>query len=281
MTTLPTMECAAYSDRGRKRPVNEDQYLLAELNRSLLVEQSTLPVDDRTRIIGDTTTKLLVVADGMGGHVHGDRASSLAVRAITKAALQTAHCLFAPRAGESDTTLRQQLHHALMSCQTAVDADAEHTPEHRNMGTTLTMGCVLWPHLYVVHAGDSRCYLLRDAKLQQLTRDHTAAQALLDKGVLEADDVENTPYDHIVSNAIVARDDGEAVAPEVRRTNLHTDDQILLCTDGLTTHVDDSKIENVLVSAPSATHACETLVLLANELGGSDNVTVALCRINN
>jgi serine/threonine protein phosphatase PrpC len=277
-THLP-VACAGLSDRGRVRPSNEDQFLIAELNRSLLVEQTTLAVDDQTRLVGQATAKLLVVADGMGGHAHGNRASSLAVQTITAYALRTAHCLFAPD-DESDETLREQLSRALLSCQRVLDKEAKNTPSLQNMGTTLTMGCIIWPSLYVVHAGDSRCYLMRDEKLHQLTRDHTAAQQMVDDGVLEQERVGNTPFGHVLSNAIIAREDGSPVQPEVSRTALRAGDAVLLCSDGLIAHVPERQMTAVLTSTPSPAEACERLVSIANEGGGSDNITVVIGRID-
>lgn len=261
------------------RPANEDQFLIAELNRSLLIEQTTLPLHARTRLFGRATAKLLVVADGIGGHAHGDLASSLAVQTVTRCALITAPCLFASDESVSETVLCEQLSHALLSCQRAMDADAERRPEHRQMGTTLTMGCIVWPNLYVVHAGDSRCYLLRRGALHRLTRDHTAAQELVDAGIMTEEATSRTPFAHVLSNAIIARDDGEVVHPEVRRTELSKGDTVVLCTDGLTLHLSEGEIARIVSSARSAGEACELLVRQANEAGGRDNITVAIGRV--
>jgi protein phosphatase len=147
-------------------------------------------------------------------------------------------------------------------------------PQRRGMGTTLTMAYVVWPRLYVVHAGDSRCYLLRYPHFRQITHDHTVAQKLVDAGEIEANDAETSQWSHVLWNVLGG--DVEEIHPSVYRADLRLGDMLLLCTDGLTKHVLDETICEMLAESNSAERACHDLVAAANDAGGSDNVTVVV-----
>ncbi len=155
------------------------------------------------------------------------------------------------------------------------DAGEEH-PRLRNMGTTLTVCYVTGPELFVIHAGDSRAYLSRDGELRRLTRDHTLAQTMIDAGVAEEGSPEERKRQHILTNCIGGPDLGLEVNVDHHR--LRSGDQLLLCTDGLTKHLEDPEIAEVLGRHPGPEDACRALVNLALERGGKDNVTVVLGR---
>jgi protein phosphatase len=151
------------------------------------------------------------------------------------------------------------------------------------MGTTLTMGYVVWPRLYVVHAGDSRCYLYRSAELKQITKDHTVAEKMLDKDVLTPDKVEESPWSNVLWNAVGGG--SEDISPEVYKAELQKDDILLLCTDGLTKHVKDEAIVRTLtgrITAPweGSQTVAEKLVEMANQEGGTDNITAVVARFS-
>lgn len=269
------IDCHGHSAVGRVRDVNEDQFLIADLARTLSVEQTSLPVDEQARRIAAMQGKLLVVADGMGGHASGQRASTLAIEAIAHYALEALPWIL-ELDQHLDSSFREQLQRALVRAEAAIEGDAAGAPEREGMGTTLTMAYVLWPHLYVVHVGDSRCYLLRGGQLQQLTRDHTVAQQMVDQGRLAPEDVESSEYAHVLWNAIVAVP--SKLAPEVYSAELCHGDSLLLCSDGLTKHVPQQAVTEFLGSARDAAHACQLLINRANEGGGSDNTTVVVAR---
>src|SRR5262249_3777304 len=143
------------------------------------------------------------------------------------------------------------------------------------MGTTMTVACSLGIDLFVTHVGDSRVYLCRQGHLHQLTRDHTLAQSLADRGVIPHEEVATHRLRHVLTRALGGKGEVEA---DVQRARLEDKDQLLLCTDGLTNMVDDAAIEAVLREAPTAGGACEALVERALKNGGKDNVTVVLAR---
>jgi protein phosphatase len=142
------------------------------------------------------------------------------------------------------------------------------------MGTTLTMAYVLWPRLYVVHAGDSRCYLLREGAMEQVTTDQTIAQKLVEQGTLTPDQARASRWNHVLWSCIGGGSPDLSV--EVYKTNLRVGDSLLLCTDGLTTVVSDCRIHELLTQSPGAAEACRRLCDAANEAGGPDNSTVVV-----
>jgi len=273
------MDCFGVTDVGRSRPENEDQFMIADLNKSLTVHQTSLNVDDHSRLFGSSQGKLLIVADGMGGHAAGARASALAVDTLTTYVLNTLSWL--SRLDEqSEDDFKDDLRDALQRCQQAIISEAEAQPQRAGMGTTLTMAYVIWPRLYVVHAGDSRCYLLHGTKLKQITRDHSMAQ--LQRETTEAPTADEPPEDeegpesHVLWNALGGTE--EELTVEVKRTRLGIGDSLLLCTDGLTRHVPRERIAELLRKDAMAEQVTRQLVDEANAGGGSDNITAVVAR---
>jgi protein phosphatase len=269
------MDCYGLTDVGKVRDVNEDQFLIAELSKSLLIHQTSLSHEDHSRLFGGSQGHLLLVADGMGGHAAGKQASSIAVDSLAHYVLNTMSWFLRLREGREDDLLGE-LEAALRECQARVAAASSASPEHRGMGTTLTMAYLLWPRLYVVHAGDSRCYLLRGSRLRQITTDHTMARRLVDRGVLEPGGAEESRWSHVLWNCIGGG--SQDLSVEVHKATLHLGDTLLLCTDGLTKSIGDEQIGAVLRQGQGAEPTCRRLVALANEQGGVDNITVVVAR---
>jgi protein phosphatase len=133
------------------------------------------------------------------------------------------------------------------------------------------MATFVWPWMYVVQIGDSRCYAFSDGRLTQVTRDQTLAQDLVDKGVLPKERAASSPFSHVLASAI----GGQAATPEVTRLDISRRGTVLLlCSDGLTKHVSDAQIAAELGRLTSAEQVCRTLLQMALDGGGSDNVTV-------
>ena len=276
MKTAPIqLDAHGHTDVGRKRERNEDQFLVSTLSKSLLVEQTSLQLDDRTRLHGAVQGSLMLVADGVGGHEGGEVASRIAVEAIVRFALNTMPWFFGlDHAREDD--LVAVLGAAIERSEAAVCEEQERASLPR-MGTTMTMAYVLWPLLYLVHAGDSRAYLLREGELRQLSRDHTLAQLLSDQaGESHGEDTFQGRVGDVLVNAVGA--DGNRVRPEVSKHRLVPDDRLLLCTDGLTKHLSDDEILSVLAETGDAATASQRLVDEANRAGGSDNITAVVAR---
>lgn len=269
------MDCFGTTHVGRRRPTNEDQFLIADLNKSIHVHRTSIGFDHQTRLFGNSQGKLLLVADGMGGHEAGERASMLAIDAVATYTLNMMRWFF--RLDEQDeddlvADLKQSLEH----CQAAIQREIAAFPQRRGMGTTLTMVYIVWPRMYVVHVGDSRCYLHRGGKLTQITHDHTLAE--LHQGTQRRMPAGRAGHglSHVLWN-VIGGDDHQLV-PEVHRATLQMGDAVLLCTDGLTRHVEDAELTGQLNARGTAEETCERLVAQANAAGGSDNITVVLAR---
>lgn len=266
--------CHGRSDVGSVRERNEDQFLIADLCKSMLVHQSTL-IRDESRLFSDVQGQLLLVADGMGGHAAGDRASQLTTATIADYVLQTMPW-FMGLHHEPEEHLDDILRSAVAACDRAVSFESNRAPTEVGMGTTLTMAYVIWPRMYVVHVGDSRCYLFRGDSLRQISRDQTMLRMLEEDGSELSDDVRRR-FGSILLNSI--GHSSERLRTEVYRIDLEEEDVILLCSDGLSDTVEDAEIEALLRRHSTDEQACcDSLVQAANDRGGRDNVTVVVSR---
>ena len=141
-----------------------------------------------------------------------------------------------------------------------------------SMGTTMTMVYIVWPRAFVVHVGDSRCYLMRKGELAQITVDHTVSEIMVETGKMSREEVRRSPMGHALWNVLGGR--STELAVDVYKLTLQRDDVLLLCTDGLYNMVPQEALQELLNSNSGAESACRKLVDLANENGGKDNITV-------
>jgi serine/threonine protein phosphatase PrpC len=268
---LTQMDCFGLTDPGLKRPTNQDHYLIADLNKSMRIHDTSLTLDNETRVYGGSQGKLLVVADGMGGEAEGERACTIAVDQLTTYVLNSlSWCFRLEQNSEQD--FEDHLKEALESCQKSIhDVVAAH-PEMQSMGTTMTMVYIVWPRAFVVHVGDSRCYLLRNGELAQITVDHTVSEIMVETGKMSREEAQHSPMGHALWNVLGGR--STELAVDVYKLTLKRDDVLLLCTDGLYNMVPQERLQELLTSHTSAESACRKLVDLANENGGKDNITV-------
>ncbi len=279
-TPEPTIESAGLTDRGRVREKNEDAFVIATLQRSLLIQHASPAAQGW--FTGNSAGLLLVVADGMGGQGGGDVASKVAIEAVVNHLLncmpwaaRRAAKAGAPSHSPSLTGMREELASAMaLGDATVKNAGAHSSTPH--MGTTLTLALLLGPIAYVAHVGDSRAYLLRKGQLSRLTRDHTLAQRLADESMQPIDVASR--LNNILWNSLGATED--LPEPEIQKLNLEPKDALLLCSDGLTKHVTDEQIAMVLSSRAPVTDRCATLIELANAAGGSDNITAVVAQAN-
>jgi serine/threonine protein phosphatase PrpC len=274
---LGSIEASGLTNVGRQRPVNEDAYLIATLQRSMVVHDAS-PAEARGWFAGSSAGTLLVVADGMGGQGGGDVASRVAIDTVASYLLNVMSWTsgMAPALARDRASLpgmREQLASALVVGDSTVKTAAAGSPTPA-MGTTLTMALVLWPVLYVAHVGDTRCYLLRSGKLTRLTTDHTLAQKIATVAV--PIDPESQ-LNHVLWNSLGGS--AEIPQPEMAKIELALGDRLLLCSDGLTKHVSDEQIAACLTAEEPNAARCARLVEHANAGGGSDNVTVVVASV--
>jgi protein phosphatase len=257
---------------GKVRENNQDHFLIAALHKRMEVLLTSLPDPDQATG-GERLAMLAMVADGVGGGPRGEEASRLAAEAITQYVTRSLHCYYTADSS-NEQTFPQTLEEAALQCHMDISRQAQDDPERAGMATTLTLWLGVWPRAYLLQVGDSRCYILRDGALTQISRDQTMAQELLDQGVLTRTDLLDTRWAHVLASAI----GGPAAAPVVTRLEQRWGDVGLLCSDGLTKHVPDERIRERLQSMTSAKQVCEALLQDALDAGGSDNVTVVVGR---
>jgi serine/threonine protein phosphatase PrpC len=268
---FPRVFAAGMTDRGRVREKNEDQFVVAEMTRAMHIRATSLP--QPPAIMGETVRgHLFIVADGMGGHNAGEQASALAVMTIEDFLLNTLRWFFTLQ-GDA---LLTEFQNALRAADDRVFAESRRRPETRGMGTTLTFAYASEDKLYVVHAGDSRLYVLRDGTLFQITTDHTLVGELVRQHIIDEKAAQEHPMRNVITNSIGG--DRQGVNPEVTRIALHPHDAVLVCSDGLTEMVPDAQITEVLQTVAEPAAACARLVEMANAAGGADNVTVVVAR---
>lgn len=275
MERFQSIDASGLTHPGRMRSVNEDHFLIGQLDKSLLITATSLSVGDQRRLIGAAEGQVFCVADGLGGHAAGERASATAVDTTAEYLVQTMPCIFQASA-LTEGDLRRELTAAVRRAQRAVRERASQDSSMRGMGTTLTMGFLRWPQLYLVHVGDSRAYLLRD-ELRRLTTDHTVLQQLLDTGRMRPGEAHDSLLAHSLWN--VVGDSAHDAFVDISIVELLTRDTLLLCTDGLVRHVSDPAIREILRTSSTAAEASRNLIDAANAGGGTDNVTVIVVRM--
>ncbi|WBB78033.1 protein phosphatase 2C domain-containing protein [Micromonospora sp. WMMD882] len=205
--------------------------------------------------------RLVAVADGMGGLPAGEVASEIVIRILDE--------LIPPEMpDDAENALRAVVQTANRRIRAAIDAE----PARDGMGTTLTAALLAGETLVVAQVGDSRCYLLRDGTLHQLTRDDTFVQALVDQGSLTPAAARQHPQRSLVTRAV----QGVDAPPTVARYTVLPNDRLLLCSDGLSDYVDDPTIASAVYTYGDRQQCVEQLVKLAHQSGAPDNVTVVV-----
>lgn len=258
--------------QGKVRKDNQDQFLIGSVYRRVMIAQTSLTELDRIPLGDERVAFLAMVADGVGGGVGGQRASATALEVATEYVTSTSDCVLSAHVGEQEFT--EALRAAALRSHEAVRARAAVEAGGRSMATTLTLWISLWPWYYLLQVGDSRYYRYRDGELTQISRDQTIAQDLVDKGVLSQAAADRSRLSDVLSSAIGA---DEAV-PTVTRMHSDWGNVHLLCTDGLTKHVTDARIQQVLSAMTSSKQAAELLLQEALDGGGTDNITIIVGR---
>jgi protein phosphatase len=258
---------------GKVRRDNQDHFVLCSLRKQLVLRLSSIADADDLMNESERLASLAMVADGVGGAARGETASRMALKAVTRYVSRATRCYFAA-AEDDDHALLDALQQGARHCHAELLRLGEEDANYRGMATTLTLYLSVWPRAYLLQVGDSRCYLLRDGELTQITRDQTMAQAMVDVGVMKPEEAAKTRLAHTLTSAI----GGHETDPVVTRFEMDWGHVLLLCSDGLTRHVPDERIRDVLRSMTSARQACETLLQEALDGGGSDNITVVVGR---
>jgi protein phosphatase len=265
------LDYAARTHKGRVRANNEDQYLICRLRKSLEVLGTSLPGAGASST-AQRDGYVFLVADGMGGAAAGEHASATAVEGVKRYLMQKVKWFFNLDDPEESVRVRQ-LQESLEQLDREMVAEGDRNPALAGMGTTLTAASVVNDEVFIVHVGDSRVYLFRDGRLEQLTHDHTVAQQLVQAGVIGPEEAKSHRTRHVLTNVVGGP---LGVKGEIVKLRLGHGDRLLLCSDGLNDMVADERIADVLRTHPRAAAACDALIEEALRNGGRDNVTVVI-----
>lgn len=256
---------AAITHPGMTGKSNEDRYAITAY---------------RLENDGNTPSVFAIIADGVGGHKAGEIAAEIAVNTISHAI------------AISDGIKPQEiLEYAIIQAGDAIQRQSIKDESQRGMGSTCACAWIIGEQLYTASVGDSRIYLLRNGSIQQTTTDHTWVQEALEHGIIKPEQARNHPRSHIIRRYLGSKN---AVIPDLRLKRSPADsdegaianqgmqllpgDHLLLCSDGLSDLVEDNEIRDTLVST-DLSPALSTLVDMANERGGHDNITILALRV--
>jgi len=224
---------------------------------------------------------LFVLSDGMGGEAHGEIASALAVETVVKHCMEGETNPASPLYGNPPAGVSAHAKRLVSGVHLAnrnIFKSAEEHPEQRGMGATLTAMWVDGNVLSVAHVGDSRAYLLRNGMLQQLTSDHSLVAEQVRRGIISANEAEQSDMQSVLLRALGTQPQVEVDSEE---QELFQRDVLLLCSDGLTRMVTEPEIAGTLQAETDPQKSSERLIAIANENGGADNISVIVVRLEN
>jgi protein phosphatase len=218
--------------------------------------------NNEDRFVVDRVNNVFLVADGMGGQERGEQASGLAAEIIPKVVQDGL-------AAQEDTTLAMR--RALTQANQAIVDAGKDQPSTRRMGTTAVVAVEHQNQVYVAGLGDSRAYLIRGERVEQLTVDHSVAQALVSSGVLTEEEARNSPWQHVLHKFLGCAEMADGA--DVRPFTPEAGDRLLLASDGLTNHITEEDLRQGPAAYPDPQRWAERLVELALARGSRDNVT--------
>lgn len=243
------MRAAGLTDIGKVRSINQDSFHLLE------------------------DKQVYIVADGMGGHAAGDQASRIAVKTIAEI---LSNYDFSQDDVEDETesgmSVEELIRYALQEANEQILLASLSNQHLQGMGTTAIVAVENKGSLFVGHIGDSRTYLTREKQISQITEDHSVVQQLVKAGAISEEEAQVHPYKNVITRCLGMQAN---VEPDTLELVLQPGDKVLMCSDGLSNMVSDKQMEEML-NENTPEEACQKLVDLANENGGTDNITVVL-----
>jgi PPM family protein phosphatase len=247
------MKAFGLTDVGLKRSVNQDAYFI------------------------DNDLRLYVVADGMGGHKAGDMASRMALKAICDF-IEQENCWEengSKGKGEKELVREEEMcRNAVQYANQLIYEKANESSEYQGMGTTIVMLKIVDGHAIVAHVGDSRIYRAQDEEIQQLTKDHSRVQELIDQDKISEEEAERYPLKNVITRALGG---APSVEVDTRIIPLGRSDVFILCTDGLSGVLPKEEILELISSSPGdPEESCRRLIQRTLDCGAPDNVTVIL-----
>ncbi|MHC1683248.1 MAG: Stp1/IreP family PP2C-type Ser/Thr phosphatase [Clostridiaceae bacterium] len=204
--------------------------------------------------------RLYIVADGMGGHNAGEVASKYAVTEILNKAKNI----------NFDNNISTELINCVKGANEKIYKESIINEEYKGMGTTVTLALIFKDKLYVAHVGDSSCYVLEGDNIKKITKDHSFVQELIDIGSISEEEAKNHPNKNIITRSLGFSKELEVDVYELLIKGIR---KIILCTDGLTNYINNDELKEV-IEQDENTVACERLVSVAKNRGGSDNISI-------
>ncbi len=235
-----TLRLGCVTDVGKVRDINQDCFAI------------------------DLERGLVMVADGMGGHLAGEKAAQSAVEVVSALLSEQD-----PRQGDVQANIQRAVQEANRQIVQASMSDAS----MRGMGTTATVAIVDGEHVFLGHVGDSRAYLVRDGIIEQITEDHSVVAQLLKAGAITAQEAAHHPYRNVITRCLGMQLDVEA---DTGAVPWKAGDRLVLCTDGLSGLVSDEEIARMACEDEEPQDACQKMLDLAMSRGGYDNITVVM-----
>ncbi|MBI9051295.1 MAG: serine/threonine-protein phosphatase [Anaerolineaceae bacterium] len=253
----PQLVVGSSQSIGKQRDHNEDALFSLNIMKS----------DEKS----DSPFGIFIVADGMGGHQHGEVASSSAMRAMSEYLIKKIYSpLMGTRPEALDEPLQEIMEYGISEAQQAVLRNAP------GGGTTITAAIIIDEQLTIAHVGDSRAYLLTPGgQMKAISQDHSLVQRLIDLGQLTEEEAAVHPQRNVLYRALGQM---EPFHPDVRTFTFPNNGILLLCSDGLWGVVSESTMFDIVMQNDNPTIACRKLVDAANEAGGPDNITVILVK---
>lgn len=256
-TGYPQLAAGCSQSIGLQRDHNED---------ALFMLTSTLASDTRNIPFG-----LYIVADGMGGHQHGEVASALAVRAMSSYIVRNIFTpILAVTPQDQDRSIQEVMQAGVVEANRTILANA------LGGGTTLTAVLVLGDQLTIAHVGDSRAILVKRDSVEVITRDHSLVKRLEELGQISADEAAVHPQRNVLYRALGQK---EPFEPDIFTAPVPPGEHLLICSDGLWGVVSQEKIIDFVKNSPSLQVACQKLIDAANTAGGPDNISAILVRL--
>ena len=256
------------ADKGKVRESNQDNFLIVDIRKSVDVKHSSLSSDTLGNRFGTAGGSLFAVADGVGGGPEGDRASEGAITALLGYVTEAVGC-FNTYSPSKEHELFEKLEQTVRGVHERLLAEHE-GKRGQAPATTLTMILLIWPRAYLIHVGDSRAYVRRGQTVQQLTRDQTFGEYMVNIGAWTEEQASRAKPAATLSSAI----GGTELTPVVGLIDLEPGDRLMLCTDGITKHVDEERLAQILGEQGSAESISRKLLSEALDAGGTDNIAV-------
>jgi protein phosphatase len=252
---LNSRKIGMLTDVGKVRTIDEDSILAADLSFGINSESEKF--------------LLLAVADGMGGHAKGEEASKIALNTLTKTIIPE---LF------GNISFTDLLENGIKNANQEILEYTVKNPESSGMGTTTVCALVKGNNIHLANVGDSRAYVISDDEIRRVTKDHSYVQSLIDEGQITEEEARDHPQKNVITKAVGIM---ESVEPDTMKLTLDDNESLLLCCDGVIAHLTDEDIHKIICNENNPQNACQQIVDLANQRGGSDNISLIVLSSNN